>query len=444
MNEINGTHAPQLRSWISSANSPETDFPIQNLPFGVFTRRDGDNVARIGAAIGDQILDLARCEREGLLDRIDLQTAATLVATSLNRLMGLGAGNWSELRRRLSELLREDCAELRDDDRLREQVLVPMTLADLRIPVEIGDYTDFYASIYHATNVGSMFRPDNPLLPNYKYLPVGYHGRASSIVVSGSAVRRPCGQTTSNESGPPDFGPCKLLDYELEVGSFIGPGNSLGQRIAIGDAEAHIFGLCLVNDWSARDIQRWEYQPLGPFLAKSFATSISPWVVTLEALAPFRAPAFVRPGGDPAPLLHLFSEADQQHGNIDLTLEVWLLSEQMRAKGMEPEFLSRGSFKDMYWTIAQMVAHHSSNGCNLQSGDLIASGTVSGPTRESRGSLLELAWRGTEPIALKSGESRKFLEDGDEVIFRGYCAREGWRRIGFGECRGVIAPAYVQ
>jgi len=287
-----------------------------------------------------------------------------------------------------------------------------------------------------------MFRPDNPLLPNYKYLPVGYHGRASSVVVSGTPVRRPCGQTTSNESGPPDFGPCKLLDYELEVGSFIGPGNSPGQRIAIGDAEAHIFGLCLVNDWSARDIQRWEYQPLGPFLAKSFATSISPWVVTLEALAPFRAPAFVRPGGDPAPLPHLFSDADQQQGNIDLTLEVSLLSERMRTQGMEPEFLSRGNFKDMYWTIAQMVSHHSSNGCNLRAGDLIASGTVSGPTRESRGSLLELAWRGTEPIALKSGESRRFLEDGDEVIFRGYCVREGWRRIGFGECRGVITPAH--
>jgi fumarylacetoacetase len=443
MNEINGTHAPELSSWISSANSPETDFPIQNLPFGVFTRHGGDGVARIGVAIGDQILDLARCEREGLLDCIDLQTAATLAATSLNRLMGLGADHWSELRRRLSELLREDYAELRDDDQLRARVLVPMTLADLRMPVEVGDYTDFYASIYHATNVGSMFRPDNPLLPNYKYLPVGYHGRASSVVVSGTPVRRPCGQTTSNESSPPDFGPCKLLDYELEVGSFIGPGNPPGQRIAIGDAEAHIFGLCLVNDWSARDIQRWEYQPLGPFLAKSFATSISPWVVTLEALAPFRAPAFVRPGGDPAPLPHLLSNADQQQGNIDLTLEVSLLSERMRTQGMEPEFLSRGNFKDMYWTIAQMVAHHSSNGCNLRAGDLIASGTVSGPTRESRGSLLELAWRGTEPIALKSGESRRFLEDGDEVIFRGYCAREGWRRIGFGECRGVITPAYL-
>jgi len=444
MNEINATHAPQLRSWISSANSAETDFPIQNLPFGVFTRSGSDEGARIGVAIGDQILDLVLCEREGLLDRVDPETTATLTAPSLNRLMALGAGHWSELRHRLSELLREDQPELRDDARLRAQALVPMTQGELRLPVEIGDYTDFYASIYHATNVGSMFRPDNPLLPNYKYLPVGYHGRASSVIVSGTVVRRPCGQTASSESGPPDFGPCRLLDYELEVGCLIGPGNQLGQRISIGDAEAHIFGLCVVNDWSARDIQRWEYQPLGPFLAKSFATSMSPWVVTLEALAPFRAPAFVRPEGDPALLPHLFSSVDQQGGCIDLTLEVSLLSEQMRTQGMEPQLVSRGSFRDMYWTIAQMVTHHASNGCNLRSGDLIASGTVSGPTRESRGSLLELAWRGTEPIALESGESRRFLEDGDEVIFRGYCTREGCKRIGFGECRGVVIPADVE
>ena len=305
----------------------------------------------------------------------------------------------------------------------------------------MGDYTDFYASIHHATNVGSMFRPDNPLLPNYKHVPIGYHGRASSIVPSGTPVRRPHGQLKDAAAEAPVFAPAKLLDYELEVGCFVGPGNALGRPIPIDRAEEHIFGLCLVNDWSARDIQTWEYQPLGPFLAKNFATTMSPWVVTLEALEPFRAPAYQRPPGDPRPLPYLASADDEAHGGFDLTLEVWLRTRAMRAAGAEAVRLTSGRFADMYWTLAQMLTHHTSNGCNLAPGDLIASGTVSGTTKESRGSLLELSWRGAEPIELPGGESRKFLQDGDEVIMRGFCERPGTRRIGFGECRGEVLAA---
>ncbi len=304
-----------------------------------------------------------------------------------------------------------------------------MAGAEMLLPVRIGDYTDFYASIHHATNVGSMFRPDNPLLPNYKWVPIGYHGRASSIVVSGTRVRRPHGQTRDDANAPPVFGPSKRLDYEMEVGFFIGRGNALGDPVPVGDALDHVFGFCLVNDWSARDIQTWEYQPLGPFLAKNFATTISPWIVTLDALEPFRTNAFVRADGDPQPLPYLRDDV-----GFDITVEVWLRS----AKMSEPIRLSRGSFRDMYWTVAQLVAHHTSNGCNLQPGDLLASGTISGTAKDSRGSLLELSWRGTEPIELPTGETRKFLEDGDEVILRAYCEREGYARIGFGECRGVV------
>ncbi|MEL7485009.1 MAG: fumarylacetoacetase, partial [Planctomycetota bacterium] len=316
-------------------------------------------------------------------------------------------------------------------------------------------YTDFYASVYHATNVGSMFRPDNPLLPNYKWIPVGYHGRASSVVPSGTPIRRPSGQLSpAEEGGAPSFGPCKLLDYELELGVVMGRGNELGETIPIAEAEDHILGVCLLNDWSARDMQKWEYVPLGPFLAKSFATSVSPYLVTMEALAPFRVPALRRPEGDPAPLPHLFDEHDQAHGGIDITLEVLLASKQMRDKGMEPIRLSKGSFKDMYWTISQMVTHHASNGCNMQPGDLLGSGTVSGPRRDSRGCLLELTWDGDPfaaepklvpgtqrtPIELPTGETRTFLGDHDEVILKGYCERDGYRRIGLGECRGAIEP----
>lgn len=314
------------------------------------------------------------------------------------------------------------------------------------------NYTDFYASIHHASTVGAMFRPDNPLLPNYKHIPIGYHDRASSIVPSGTEIRRPLGQQAPPDHDPkagPSFGPCKMLDYELEVGAFIGPGNNLGEPVAIDQAEQHIFGLCLVNDWSARDLQKWEYQPLGPFLAKNFGTTISPYIVTLEALEPFRSPAYKRPTGDPRPLPYLFSEADQARGGFDITLEVYLQSEQMRARGLSPVLLSKSNaFKDMYWTFAQMLTHHASNGCNMQSGDLIASGTVSGLGPAERGCLLELTWQGNgpdgkplprKPVQLPTGETRTFLADGDEVIFKGYCERDGFRRIGFGECRGKIA-----
>jgi fumarylacetoacetase len=343
------------------------------------------------------------------------------------------------LRRRLSELLRED--RRRAWQKKVEPCLVSRAEAVMLMPAEIGDYTDFYASIFHATNVGTMLRPDNPLLPNYKYVPVGYHGRASSIVASGTAIRRPAGQSKPESVMEPLFGPSRRLDYELEVGFFVGPGNRHGQPIPIADVESHLFGLCLVNDWSARDLQAWEYQPLGPFLAKSFATTVSPWVVTFEALEPFRVPALIRPDGDPEPLPYLEDARQRERGGIDLRLEVSLASERMRAAKFPPFVCSRNSLRHLYWTPGQLLTHHASNGCNMQPGDLLASGTVSGPTRESRGCLLELAWRGEQPITLPTGETRTFLEDGDEVIFRGWCEREGWVRIGTGECRGVTLPA---
>ncbi len=417
MTMLDATHDPALRSWVESANDPHTDFPIQNLPFGVFRRRGSDETPRVGVAIGDQIFDLA--------------AADMLRADSLNELMALGRDALRELRNALSDRLRQDAEST-------PALLVPAADAELFLPARIGDYTDFYASIAHATNVGSMFRPDNPLLPNYKWVPIGYHGRSSSIVVSGTEVTRPWGQTREGAEGPPSFGPSKRLDYELEVGVFIGQGNAMGTSVPIDEAERHVFGLCLVNDWSARDIQTWEYQPLGPFLAKNFATSISPWVVTLDALAPFRAPAYARPEGDPAPLPYLNSQNDTKSGGVDITLEVRLTTARMRTEGSVPFVVSRGSFTAMYWTIAQLVTHHASNGCNLRPGDLLASGTVSGTTKESRGCLLERTWRGTEPLSLPTGETRTFLQDGDEVTIRGYCERDGQRRIGFGECRGVI------
>jgi fumarylacetoacetase len=309
------------------------------------------------------------------------------------------------------------------------------------VPAAIGDYTDFYASIFHATNVGKLFRPDNPLLPNYKYVPIGYHGRASSIVPNGTAIRRPRGQMTGAAGGAPTFGASRLLDYELEVGAFVARGNSLGEPIAIEEAREHLFGLCLVNDWSARDIQSWEYQPLGPFLAKNFATTVSPWVVTLDALEPFRTPAFARPAEDPAPLAYLTGGDDQRRGGFDMQLEVLLETPRMHQAGEAPFLLSRSNLRELYWTLGQMVAHHTSSGCNLQTGDLLATGTVSGAATTSRGCLLEITARGAQPVVLRNGETRKFLEDGDTVILRGYCEREGAVRIGFGECRGTVLPA---
>jgi fumarylacetoacetase len=438
--ELDDTHDPALQSWVESANDPSTDFPIQNLPFGVFRRRGQKERARIGVAIGSSILDVGGAHSSGLL-REAHEIAARCHAATLNGLMATGREGARLLRRALSELLRTDSEIYRRHRTEAELQVYPMDEADMLLPARIGDYTDFYASIHHARNVGSMFRPDNPLLPNYQWVPIGYHGRASSVVPSGWEIRRPRGQRLEAGGDTPVFGASERLDYELEVGAFVGSRTRLGEPIPIDGAEEHIFGLCLVNDWSARDIQAWEYQPLGPFLSKSFATSISPWVVTLEALAPFRAPAASRASDEPRPLDHLFSEGDQRSGGFDIHLEVLLSSAGMRAADVQPARLSRGSFQQMYWTLAQMVTHHSSNGCNLRAGDLIASGTVSGEDESSRGCLLELAWRGERPVQLPNGESRRFLEDGDEVVMRGWCEREGARRIGFGECVGrIVGP----
>ena len=435
MTNINDTHDASLRSWVVSANG-HPEFPIQNLPLGVF-RRSSDGTPRVGVAIGNEILDLHAVSNAGLLSELGDDIANACREQSLNGLMSMSDAASSALRRHLSHLLRDGAP-----GRVTTSPhLVPMADVTLDLPAKIGDYTDFYASIHHATNVGSMFRPDNPLLPNYKWVPIGYHGRASSIVPSGTSIRRPKGQLKNDEAAPPQFGPSRRLDYEMEVGVFIARGNELGEPVEIDRADKTIFGLCLVNDWSARDIQTWEYQPLGPFLAKNFGTSVSPWIVTREALAPFRTQAWQRDAADPQPLDYLKSERDQNEGGFDLTVEVHLTSAKMRALGMDAVMLSRGNFRDMYWTVAQLIAHHTSNGCNLKPGDLIASGTISGSTKDARGSMLELAWRGTEPIELPTGEMRKFLEDGDEVIMRGYCEREGFARIGFGECRGIISSA---
>jgi fumarylacetoacetase len=351
----------------------------------------------------------------------------------------LGRGALSALRARVSAMLGAGTPE---SERARKdlELLVPMGDVELLVPAAVGDYTDFYASIDHATNVGSMFRPDNPLLPNYRHVPIGYHGRASSIIANGTPVRRPQGQTAAAPTGPPTFGPSRRMDYELEVGAFIGAGNAPGFPVPIAEAESHIAGLVLVNDWSARDLQTWEYQPLGPFLAKNFATTVSPWVVTLDALEPFRVPARARAEDEPAPLPYLSDAGDSARGGFGITLEVWLRTARMRDAGAVAERLSRGSFGRMFWTLGQMLTHHASNGCNLRPGDLLASGTVSGPTKEERGCLLELSWRGTEPLTLANGEQRTFLEDGDEVILRGWCERSGAARVGFGECRGILQP----
>ncbi|MFH7030596.1 MAG: fumarylacetoacetase [Heteroscytonema crispum UTEX LB 1556] len=430
---IDATHDPNLRSWVESANQSDTDFPIQNLPFGVFRPQGSAETPHIGVAIGDQILDLWRCRHAGLLQQLPEQLQTACAAPNLNQIMALGSEAASMLRYHLSQLLQHE-----QTPPSAPEMLVPMSESELLLPATIGDYTDFYASIFHATNVGKLFRPDNPLLPNYKYVPIAYHGRASSIVPSGTIIKRPKGQRKKPDAPYPNFESSQMLDYELEVGFFVGAGNDLGLPILIDNAQNHIFGLCLVNDWSARDIQAWEYQPLGPFLAKSFATSISPWVVTLEALAPFCCPAFTRAEGDPPPLSYLDSTENTDFGGINIQLEVLLSSAPMRAVGMEALRLSRGSFQQMYWTVAQMLTHHASNGCNLRPGDLLASGTVSGAEKGSQGCLLEMTQQGAQPIELPTGEVRSFLADGDEIILRGYCEKEGFVRIGFGECRGVV------
>jgi len=416
------THDPKLRSWVGSANDPASDFPIQNLPFGVFRRKNSREKPRGGVAIGDRVLDLAA---------LGVKTGPTL-----NGLAAAGRSQWSTLRKEVSKAL--------SNEKHRKKIskfLVPMKQAELFLPVAIGDYSDFYASIHHATNLGKMFRPDTPLLPNYKWIPIGYHGRGSSIVVSGTPVTRPNGQAKAAEETTPAFGPSRRLDYEVELGFVIGPGNALGKPIGIDRAEDHIFGVVLLNDWSARDIQGWENQPLGPFLGKSFATTLSPWIVTLEALAPFRCPAFARAADDPRPLPYLFSEKDQKEGGIAIALEMHLRTEGMKKNKQPPLRLSRSNFRDAYWTPAQMVAHHSSNGCNLQPGDLLGSGTISGAEPGAVGSMMELTQGGSNPLALPGGETRAFLADGDEAIQRGRCERAGAAAIGFGEAAGRIRPA---
>jgi len=436
MYEINETHDPNLRSWVESANDPNTDFPIQNLPFCTYRNRFGANHNELGVRIGDYLIEFDVLTSGQLLKLKSSETPFIYIED----VSSAAFERKTELRRILVNALREDA-----DAASKAEIEASLVLASKCELVQpfpfIRDYTDFYCSIFHATNVGSMFRPDNPLLPNYKYVPIGYHGRASSIVVSGTDIRRPKGQNRSDSENPPVFIPAKSLDYEMELGFFVGKGNELGSPIPIGEAEEHIFGVCLVNDWSARDIQAWEYQPLGPFLAKNFATTISPFVVTMEALAPFRTEAFERDPDDPQPLDYLSDEQNQKFGGLDINLEVYLQTEKMRNESIEPHRLSRSNTKDLYWTIGQMLTHHASNGCNLQTGDLMATGTVSGPEKDERGCMLELTWRGTEPVELPSGEARRFLEDGDEVIMRGYCEREGFRRIGLGECRGRVLPA---
>jgi fumarylacetoacetase len=415
---VNATHDPKLQSWVESANDPAADFPIQNLPFGIFRRRKSSETPRGGVAIGDQILDLAA---------VGLKTGPTL-----NGLAAAGRSQWSGLRKLLSGLL----SQPKNRGRI-SRYLVPQAKAQMFLPVAIGDYSDFFTGIHHATNTGRMFRPDSPLLPNYHWVPIGYHGRASSIVVSGTPVVRPNGQRKGPEFPVPTFGPSRRLDFELELGLVIGPGNALGRPIPIARALEHVFGAVLLNDWSARDIQAWEYQPLGPFLAKSFATTISPWIVTLEALEPFRCAAFARSAGQPAPLPYLLNDADQKQGNFDIRMEMHLRTPRMA----RPHRIARSNFRHAFWTPAQVVTHQASNGCNLRPGDVLASGTISGPTPDSLGSMLELSDGGKQPLALPSGETRAFLEDGDQVIQRGRCERAGYAAIGFGEAAGTIRRA---
>jgi fumarylacetoacetase len=424
MRTLDETHDPALESWVASAQGGP--FPIQNLPFAAFRPGGTSQAFRIGVAIGDSILDLEKCD--GLDDR-DAFAEATL-----NTFMGRGPARWKAARLALSRGLRKGA---READRWRS-LLVPRATAEFAVPATIGDYTDFYTSIHHATSVGRLFRPDNPLLPNYKWVPIGYHGRSSTIAVNRD-FRRPSGQTMPPGATTPLFGPSKRLDYELELGLFIGLGNDAGAPIPIGEADDHLFGVCLLNDWSARDIQGWEYQPLGPFLSKSFATTISPWIVTMEALAPFRVP-WTRPEGDPQPLAYLDSPATRERGALDIRLEVLIETPAMRAKGAAPHRLSSTSYRHAYWTPGQLVAPHTVNGCALRPGDLLGTGTLSGPAPEEAGSLVELTGGGKNALALPDGEKRTFLENGDRVVFRGWCEREGAASIGFGEASASVLP----
>lgn len=428
---LDHTHNAAQKSWIGSANG-HADFPLQNLPFGVFSTDDRDR--RGGVAIGDMILDLQQACSSGLFAGDAFAGAAAASKTALNEFFALGSGARVALRSRLFDLLSDD-ADLRERT---AECLVPASTAQMHLPAQVGDYTDFYVGIHHATNVGRQFRPDNPLLPNYKHVPIGYHGRSSSIVVSGTSVRRPRGQTKGADADAPTFGPSRRLDYELELGIWMGPGNLQGESIPVDRAAANIAGYCLLNDWSARDIQAWEYQPLGPFLSKNFASTISAWVVMPEALAPFRCAQPARPVGDPTPLPYLVSDEDQANGAFDLELDVFLVTDKMRKQGLPPHRLARSNTKYMYWTAGQLVTHHTCNGCNLRPGDLLGTGTISGPTSDSCGSILEITGGGKNPVQLPSGERRAFLEDGDEVILKVRGVKAGFASIGFGECRGLV------
>ncbi len=433
---MNETHDPTLRSWVKSANAAGTDFPIQNLPFALFRRKAMAENWRCGVAIGDQIFDLAAASRTHVFTGSAAQAAAAGANDRLNVLMALGSAHWSSLRLALSVALREDAPEQQS----LAACLVPQDEAEYSVPAQIGDYTDFYTSIHHATNIGRQFRPDNPLLPNFKWIPIGYHGRCSSIGISGQRFPRPVGQLKTPDAHAPTLEACKRMDIELELGIFLGQGNDSGAPIPIEQAEQHVFGLCLLNDWSARDIQSWEYQPLGPFLAKNFATTLSPWVVTLEALAPYRVP-FTRPESDPQPLPYLDSAANREQGCIDIHMEALIRTDRMARNGIPAFSLVRTSYKYSYWTIAQLVAHHTVNGCNLRPGDLFGSGTMSGPTLKEAAALIELTVGGENPIALPGGESRTWLEDGDSAILTGWCEGPGKARIGFGRCEGTLLPA---
>jgi fumarylacetoacetase len=435
-NEIDQTHDPELRSWVESANNGKGDFPIQNLPIAVFRRAGSDEQFRSGIAIGDSLVDLSAPNLLLHLSEAGRSAAQFASCSSLNDFMAAGRRAQRALRGDLSRILRHDFPERKSVS----DALVALDAVEFKVPARVGDFSDFYCSIHHATNVGKLFRPENPILPNYRWLPVGYQGRTSSILISGQSIARPKGQILAAESPTPVYSACRRLDYEAELGVFVGAGNALEKPIPIDRVDDHLFGVCLLNDWSARDIQSWEYQPLGPFLAKSFATSISPWIVSLDALEPYRRP-HRRPVGDPAALPHLTSAADESRGAIEIRVSVYVLSAVMRTGGLPPLRLSLSNYADAYWTLAQVVAHQTSNGCNLQPGDLIGTGTISGPSADSRGCLLELSEGGRSPVSLPSGEKRIFLEDGDTVMLSAWCESEGRARIGFGECRTTVRKA---
>ena len=428
MDVMDETHDSKLRSWVEVDEN--SDFPIQNIPFGIYRPKGGGDL-HVATAIGDYVLDLAHLDDAGLFNGTEVEGTEVFHEPTLNALMSMGRKAWKEARLVISRLLRQDADDLRDNNDLKKMALIPMNEVEMQLPVDIGDYTDFYSSKEHATNVGKMFRPNGePLLPNWLHLPVAYHGRASSVVLSGTDIVRPKGQTKTPDASAPSFGNSERLDFELEMGVFIGTGNNLGEAVFVNAAEDHVFGLALVNDWSARDIQTWEYQPLGPFLAKNFATSISPWIITLEALEPFRCSG---PKQDPKPLEYLRNTKDS---TFDINLEIYLKTENMDSDQM----ISSSNYNYLYWNMNQQIAHHTITGCNLRTGDLLASGTISGPDKDNRGSMLELSWLWTEPIKLSNGDERKSLENGDTVTLRGWCQSEGYR-IGFGDCTGtILAP----